>query len=188
MRPIPWINIGVLILALYWGVVSDTKDESNTTWHTTPQSIDLATMTGFAPETIQYRCDEIEWSSGTELVISEDGYHIVEVRAKAPGDEILRDFAFDLYLDQTPPTISITALPAEHETTVSAFATDATSGLSRIQYRLNGGKWIDASQVVLKAGFYLVEMKATDAAGNSRKTARLIVVGTTQASILRQEQ
>ena len=86
-------------------------------------------------------------------------------------------------IDSTPPSLSVSASPADGNggwylfpAVVTATASDATSGVADVQYRVDGGAWQDGSQVTLGTdGSHTVKFQARDQAGNIASTSPLAV-------------
>ncbi|MFQ6122104.1 MAG: Ig-like domain-containing protein [Dehalococcoidales bacterium] len=116
-----------------------------------------------------------------------DGSHSFEVRGvDAQGTPGPSGDLYSFTIDTTPPTVAITALTPDPTTdttpTFTGTATDNTTTIASVQYRIDGGTWTAASAVdgafdeasesytfttsTLSAGSYTVEVRATDAAGN----------------------
>jgi len=123
----------------------------------------------------EYRLDGGSWAFGSSLTLG-DGEHTVGTRA--------RDNAGNLTVDSQTKTINIkvdTAVPSLNtslsgksgqddwyvsDVTFSAHASDLTSGLAQIEYRLDGGAWLPGDSLTVSAeGFHTVDFRATDQAG-----------------------
>jgi hypothetical protein len=88
-----------------------------------------------------------------------------------------------IQIDSVPPSLSASVSPADGNNgwylspaVVTATASDATSGLADVQYRVDGGAWQDGSQVTIGTdGSHTVEFQAWDQAGNIASTSPLTV-------------
>jgi glucose/arabinose dehydrogenase len=106
------------------------------------------------------------------FTISEDGAHAVEYRSvdRAANEEALRSTT--VRIDRTPPATTATLSPAAPggPVTVQLASSDATSGIARTEYSVDGGAWTAYSALAPPAisapGAHTVAYRATDNAGN----------------------
>ncbi|TMA00927.1 MAG: PKD domain-containing protein, partial [Methanobacteriota archaeon] len=162
------------------GIVLDSRafligTAGSSGWYTSAVNVTLLLMNGTSPpDSIWYRLDNGTWTQyAASFVVVGDGVHTLDFNATdgAGLNEIVHHL-----------TISIdTALPASSaavvgtsgnngwyisNATVSLGATDATSGVRGITYRIDGLDWLDyAGPLSLGEGPHLVEYYATDVAG-----------------------
>jgi hypothetical protein len=149
---------------------------------TIPLSV-LDTLSGVDPGSLEYRWNSLDWTTGTSVTISQDGAHIVEARASDLAGNT-GETAFDVRVDTVAPMLEIIVTsdtPQQNgwyvsPATATAFATDATSGLSRIEYQVNAESWINGSSLILNDGVHNVTMRASDSAGNQTETSRQVRV------------
>lgn len=152
-------------------------------WYISPVTLTIAAtdaLSGVA--LVEYRLDGGAWTAGTSLVLGE-GEHVVEARATdRAGNRSVVTAAetIGLQVDSTPPTLS-TSLDGEmglnnwyvSDVTVSAIVSDATSGVSLTEYRVDGGGWTPGTRVVVAAdGAHTVQFRVTDQAGNQATEQR----------------
>jgi hypothetical protein len=73
-------------------------------------------------------------------------------------------------IDKTPPSLSLDANATyTGSATIHASATDALSGLDRVELRLDGGSWTTATQISTSVlGAHTLYARAFDVAGNER--------------------
>ena len=158
-------------------------------WYTTGP-VDLtctATDATSGLDRIEYRADGGAW--GGSASASGEGVHTLECRAfDVAGNS--GTASRTVRIDGTPPTIS----PAESgpagaggwytgAVTASATASDALSGLDRLEHRVDGGAWQAGGSVVVSGdGVHTVEWRATDVAGNTFTTTRTVRIDTVPPS------
>lgn len=153
----------------------------------------LDTLSGVLPDSMEYRVGSLDWTAGESVTVGEDGYHIVEARASDLAGNS-GSAAFDLRVDTTAPQIAISVAataPVQNgwhtgPATASANASDATSGLAKVEYQVQATaaragrfkivrpSWVDGSSLNLGDGDHTVTMRATDQAGNQRETSQQI--------------
>ena len=143
----------------------------------------LDTLSGVDPGSLEYRWNSLDWTVGTSVTVSQDGTHIVEARANDLAGNT-GETAFEIRVDSVAPTLEIIVTsdtPLQNgwyvsPATATAFATDATSGLSKIEYRIDAESWVDGSSLTLNDGVHNLRMRATDSAGNQTETSRQVRV------------
>lgn len=124
----------------------------------------------------------IEWASDGEnfeqytepISIESEGVHELSYRATDAAGNTSEVAAVEVRIDVTAPAPAIVVTPAANGdgwrpagTTATLAATDATSGVSAIEYRIDGGAWLQYSAPVeLPNGEYNLEYRAQDVAGN----------------------
>ncbi|MBI0582523.1 MAG: hypothetical protein JET69_05870, partial [Methanomassiliicoccales archaeon] len=100
------------------------------------------------------------------LNFTEDGKHTLFYRCTGMNGAVEKDRNASIWVDRTAPSVSTVV----NDRTFSLSATDNTSGLRSIHYRIDGGSWIiyTGEVTVEKIGHqYLVEYYALDNAGNA---------------------
>jgi len=153
-------------------------------WYVSNPTIPLSaldTLSGIDPGSLEYRWNSLDWTAGASVTVSQNGTHIVEARANDLAGNT-GGTAFDIRVDFTNPQIEITAaadLPQQNDwyvspVTATAFATDATSGLSRIEYRVDTTPWVNGNSLTLNDGIHNLSMRATDNAGNQAEASRQV--------------
>jgi len=166
----------------------------------TPTLSGLATDTTSPITSAEYRVDDGNWIAAEAIdeifdELSEDftftmaelddGEYLVEVRATDIAGNVSPLASYAFTVDATPPSLTLNPFPSytnDHTPTLSGMATDTTSPIASVEYRVDGGNWI-AAEVIdgifdepsedftftmaeLDDGEYLVEVRATDVAGN----------------------
>ena len=162
---------------------TSTLSASGTTgpedWYVTPATVTLsATDPDGRPVTISYRVDGAAWRTYTAPFTIGDGAHTLEYYAT--NDLGLREStktaAFDV--DTVAPTTthqlggSLVGGAYQGSVDVTLAASDATSGVASIQYRIDGGPWSTYTSLVSVTanGAHTFEYASTDRAGNEETT------------------
>ena len=122
------------------------------------------------------------------VVISTDGQHPSAVRALDKAGNTSPDVAFAVKVDGTTPLTTAAFAPGNDagwhpgSVPVSLAATDATSGVAKTEWSLDGGAWTPYADSVIVSGDGAHELKyrSTDKAGNVEdvKAATLKIDGT----------
>ena len=124
---------------------------------------------------------------------SNDGTHAVTYRVVDGAGNVSSSASVDVKIDVTPPVTTVHDVDDEwHEWGLAhpVTATDALSGVSRIEYRIDGGPWLapdpESGIQVFADGDHLVEYRAADAAGNVEaiRTCRLKIDQTGPSVVL----
>src|SRR5207245_5524668 len=140
---------------------------------------------------ISYRVDGVVWQTYSVPFVLGDGVHLVEYKATDNAGLTETTKSLTVKVDTVAPvtTASLSGTPGSNGWFVSAVtvylnATDATSGVSNITYRIDGGPWrAYAGPFVLAEGRHAVDFQATDLAGNvESRVTRTILVDTTRPS------
>ena len=142
-------------------------------WHTTRPSFTLAATDGADGSgiaSIEYRIAGGDWMPYTIAVpVTGEGERLVEYRSTDAAGNVEATRSQTVKVDTAPPVVT----SAESGTTtkkVTLTATDATSGVAGIQYRIgDDAEWstYDAPLSFDEPGTYLVRYRATDKAGNT---------------------
>lgn len=142
-------------------------------WHTSRPSITLAATDGAAGSgiaSIEYRIAGGDWTPYTIAVpVTGEGERLVEYRSTDAAGNVETARSQTVKVDTAPPVVT----SAESGTTtkkVTLTATDATSGVAGIEYRIgDDAEWstYDAPLSFDEPGIYLVRYRATDKAGNT---------------------
>jgi hypothetical protein len=136
----------------------------------------------------QVSIDSGAWQTSASLV---EGTHTIVGRAIDNAGDISTTPAQTVKVDATAPTISAsitsgTLVNGWYVTDVSltAVASDATSGLALIEHRLDGGTWSPGDNLtVSQEGPHTVDFRATDAAGLRSTTSLSFQADKTAPSI-----
>ncbi|WP_459805221.1 ThuA domain-containing protein [Herbidospora sp. RD11066] len=122
----------------------------------------------------EYQVDGGAWTTyTTSFAVAGDGNHTVSYRSvdKANNTETAKSLA--LKIDVTAPVTTADFLPVGQGTVpVTLAATDATSGVDKIEYSLDGGAWTAYTTTVNVTGVgdHTLQYRATDKAGNVETT------------------
>jgi plastocyanin len=142
-----------------------------------------ASDAGSGVDTVEYQVDDTSWTPYTQPVaVTAVGDHAVQFRAtdKAGNVSSVGSVAFTVVAsgpsDTTPPVVSSQVSGERNPdgsyigaATVTITATDAGSGVARIEYNVDGGAFAPytAPVVVNTVGAHMVHFRATDVAGNT---------------------
>jgi hypothetical protein len=190
-----------------------------------PTNDNTPTLSGTATDatspitSVEYRVDGGDWitaeaSNGTFDELSEDfiftmaelgdGEHLVQVRATDTAENASLSASYTFTVDTTLPSLTLNPFlnyTNDNTPTLSGTATDATSPITSVEYRVNDGDWIAAeaingtfdelsedftfTMVELADGQHLVQVRATDAAENvSPLASRVFTMDTTAPSLI----
>lgn len=119
---------------------------------------------------IRYRIGGDDFSVYTEpLVVAEEGTHEVQCYATDNAGNVEETRSLTVYVDSTPPNLTSNAVQSYlAPSTITAFATDDGSGVERVEYRIDGGDWIEGASIPTGAsGAHVVDIRAWDHAGNA---------------------
>jgi len=147
-------------------------------WFVHPVTVTLAATGGAGTVTTEYKIDDAAaWTVyTTPVLVSADGDHTVSYRSRtATATEDARSLA--VKIDTTAPAAQATVSAAD-PAVVTVTATDSTSGVESIRYRIGGGAWIDytaAVSVPRTSAAQTVQFSATDQAGNVSTTGSATV-------------
>ncbi|NEE03515.1 ThuA domain-containing protein [Phytoactinopolyspora halotolerans] len=126
-----------------------------------------ATDDGDGPVSVEYRVDGGDWAEYTEaLVVEEDGEHVLQARATDAAGNVSEVQEVSFRIDATAPEVDATVLELDTGTAVELTASDATSGLDSVEYRLGDGDWTEYDDPIRVDVSGTVEYRATDVAGN----------------------
>ncbi|GAA2523063.1 MGH1-like glycoside hydrolase domain-containing protein [Rarobacter incanus] len=165
----PVLTLPVTVRALPTAVVAPTDPDGEAGWYTTTPTV---TVTPAALTTAQIRFNGGTWQAAEGAVAVPDGEDVnVEVRAVDAGGSVgAVTTVATLDVDATAPTLSTDVTNDGVTATVVANATDASSGIAAIEYRLPGSNtWVAESagvRLALKTTKQKVEIRAIDVAGN----------------------
>ena len=146
----------------------------------------------------RYRLDDNAWSStsfGTDLTLSSisDGNHVLGIQAFDLAGNV-KNVSVSFTVDTTPPIATIIA-PSEDadlntsSVTVNVNATDVSSAVKGIQFRVDGQAWTTMGLATshqftsLAEGMHIVEVQLFDNADNVRLISRNFTVDTLAPSI-----
>jgi len=142
---------------------------------------------------IQYSLDGGAFQAGSSVTISADGAHTVSFKAVDNAGNAATSPTQTINIDKTGPAITVTLPTADGSdgwyktapVTVAALANDATSGLSSIQYSIDGGALQAGSFAIISTdGTHTVSFTAIDNAGNTTTSpTQTVKVDTTGPAI-----
>lgn len=115
----------------------------------------------------------VDETRSTVVTVSEDGSHAVTATATDRAGNTSEAVALEVSIDATAPHSTAEL----SERTVTITATDETSGLDRIEARLDQGEWFTVSEPVAApdADQYQVAYRAIDRAGNVESARTLTI-------------
>ena len=122
----------------------------------------------------EYRLAGGSWTTyTTALTISGEGTHSVEFRSVDLAAQTEATRTLTIKIDTVAP-VSASAVSGA---SVWLNATDATSGIGGVMYRIDGGSWTTYSGVLTmsEAGTYVIDFYSVDAAGNQETTKSVTV-------------
>jgi glutamine cyclotransferase len=142
---------------------------------------------------VQYSVDSGALQAGSSALISTDGTHTVSFKAIDNAGNMSTSSTQTVKIDTTGPAITVTLPPVDGSggwyktapVTVTASASDATSGLSSTQYSVDGGALQAGSSVIVATdGTHTVSFRAVDNAGNvSSSSTQTVKIDTTAPAI-----
>ncbi len=142
-------------------------------WYGTTPKVTLSVESGPPGTVAEHRFGDGPWTAYTAPLSVPDGDVTVQYRGR-DGTETEAAHTLALKVDTVKPTL--TPQWDEQARTTSATATDATSGLQSLEYRLGEGAWTPyTGPVAVGAKATTVGFRATDKAGNA--TTETVPVG-----------
>ncbi|MEV4639525.1 copper-binding protein [Actinoplanes sp. NPDC049548] len=142
-----------------------------------------ASDAGSRPDTVEYQVDDTGFLPYTRPVtVTAIGDHAVQFRATDRAGNVSETGSVAFRIvgpgddDTTPPVVTAQVSGSRDPSgdytgtaTVTLTATDAGSGVSRVEYSVDGGAWTSYSApvAVTAVGAHMVHYRATDAAGNT---------------------
>ena len=144
-------------------------------WYISPVTVNfVATDTLSSVAAIRYQVDGGAWATGASVTVSGDGERTIAYRAEDLAGNQSAPASVPLKIDRAAPAVShslVGTLGSDgwyiSTVTLSFVATDTVSGLSAIQYQVNGGAWTVGNFVTITSdGQRTVSYRARDKAGN----------------------
>jgi len=158
--------------------VTGTKDGAGNYLDTATVKL-TATDAGSGVDKVEYKVDEGAWTAYTAPVaVTAPGMHMVSYRASDKAGNVSPEGMAHFTIvtsDTTAPTVTSevtgtkdTAGNYVGKATVTLAATDAGSGVGKVEYNLDGGPWLtySAPLALTVVGAHTVKYRATDKAGN----------------------
>lgn len=137
---------------------------------------------------VQCRLDGGGWIEG-QCTVTSDGIHTVDFRALDRAGNVA-SLTRTVSVDQTPPMYSTSISGTAGNSpwyvspaTITVSASDATSGVGRVEYNQNGAGWQVGSSVVSNEGVNTIEIRVTDNAGNVSSGSLTVYVDTTSPTL-----
>lgn len=115
-------------------------------WYlTSPVTVALAAANGFGDDIlVEYSLDGSTWQTYTGgITFTEQGEHELFVRATDAFGNVTPSVE-SINIDSVAPAIQVAADPSKRGV-VSGTASDATSGVGKVQYRIANGDWVDVN-------------------------------------------
>ncbi len=172
------------------GAALDSSSVS-VTWTITEAQSDVAT--------VEIRIDDGDWEDADTSVSHvftgvSDGSHTISVKVTNTA-ELNGTDSVTVRVDTTDPVVSITEPLADDEFGESSVdiawtGSDGGSGIAGYSIRVDEGSWVNVAMATtytfddLEDGDHMVEVMATDAAGNTASASVSFLVDTTMPSIL----
>jgi len=138
-------------------------------WYTQGVTVSVASQGGGTSTVYrEYKVDGGSWLEyTTPVLVSTDGAHTVEYRASATGHDTVSG-SVSFAIDTTAPTATGTLVVNGADRTVEIAASDATSTVGAVEYRIGTGAWTAyTTPVVVDGTAQTVEYRVTDKAGNT---------------------
>ena len=139
---------------------------------------------GSGVASIEYRVDGGDWAEGAEVTVpaaadhGNDGVHTVDVRATDAAGNIEDPQSVQVVIDTTAPETVIDGADSDwhgSDVTLTFDATDPEpgAGLGHIEYRIDGGAWVEGTEATIPAaggdGVVAVDVRAVDLLGNAEE-------------------
>ncbi|RDY71662.1 S-layer homology domain-containing protein, partial [Halobacillus trueperi] len=139
-------------------------------WHNSEVEVTLSstdTLSGVAKT--EYRINEGEWKEyTTPVLIDEEGGHTVDYRSidYAGNEEEVK--SINVKLDSTAPDTAMSTEKRDNDVELTLSSSDALSGVSKTEYRINHGEWLEYNSTVIvsEEGTHTVDYRSIDHAGN----------------------
>ncbi len=165
--------------------VAVAPDAPASGWYRGPVTVTLSADDGAGTgvASTQYRIGDGAWTAYTApFTVAETAtveYRSIDVRGNVEPTRTR-----EVRIDSTAP-VSTATVSGSGPVTVRLAATDAGSGVSRIEFNVNGEGWIPYASatppVITAAGAHVVEYRAVDVAGNVEATRRAeFTIGTAE--------
>ncbi|WP_414940017.1 OmpL47-type beta-barrel domain-containing protein [Amycolatopsis sp. cmx-11-51] len=138
-----------------------------------------ATDAGTGVDKVEYKVDDGAWTAYTAPVaVSAPGMHMLHYKASDKAGNVSPEGMAHFTVvssDTTAPTVTSAVTGNKDangdyvgKATVTLTATDAGSGVGKVEYKLDGGPWLtySAPLALTVVGAHTVNYRATDKAGN----------------------
>ena len=158
-----------------------TTDDGTTDWYGTASKLSLTAVDNSYVAQTLYRigAGAVQSYNGPFTVPGDSDTVPVEYRSVDGAGNAETSHTVTLKVDSTPPVSSTNATSSYVDSaTISLFATDSLSGVSKSQYSLDGSGWTDGNSVYVTGyGNHTLLYRAVDVAGNveTSRTAALLI-------------
>jgi hypothetical protein len=157
----------------------DTTPDDDIPWQRDPVTITVSGTDATSG------LDELRWvlsgaqtgsgagPSGSAVTINQPGATVIETTAVDNAGNTSEPKTRTVYYDPDAPTVSADCDNGWYNQprTCTITAADQLSGVDRIEWQLDGGAWVEGSQVTIAtAGMHVLNFRAVDAAGNTSAT------------------
>ena len=115
---------------------------------------------------VEYNINNTGWKNGSNAVVSANG--TVEFRVTDNVGNVTKETVVVDKIDKDAPVITVTGNAADWingDVTLEAIASDSLSGVAKIEYQLENGKWVTENKVVVSSN-RIVAFRVTDNVGN----------------------
>jgi hypothetical protein len=144
-------------------------------------------LSGIASRQIQV--DGGAWQN-SPYNVSSDGSHSINFRTVDVAGNTTGGGPTNVKIDATPPNVTQTLAGTLGSggwyitnVTVNSSGTDATSGLSTFQMRLDSGSWQNTNSIIVGEGTHTVRSRGTDVAGNTQTVQNAVNVDLSDPTI-----
>lgn len=182
--------------------VEPEAPRTSATWDDRPATVTLTARDGAGSgvAATEYHLGDGNWRPyGGTISLDADGRYVLHARSRDVAGNPEAVQVVDIGIDQTAPTSTAQLTSAEPRgggihrapVTVTLGAVDAQSGVSALEYRLDGGQWrtYGGPFTVSALGAHLVEHRARDHAGNLENAKEAsFAIGTTSTAVVGPEQ
>lgn len=160
----------------------EAGDAAPSGWHLTSPEVTVTAADDGDLAYVEYRTDGGAWVAYTGAVSVPDGVVLIEARATDAAGNVSEVASVTLRVDTAAPQVSVT-FPSRR--TAAVQASDATSGVATVEYRVGDGRWRSyRGEIRLNHRADSVQVRVSDVAGNvSEATYRLPVASSTSAMV-----
>lgn len=162
--------------------MASLSDDPAPTWHNHDVTVSLSSGDSLSGVIgTSYRIDGGTWSTySSTITITNQGSHVLEYRSMDGAGNVEPIHSVTVNIDTTTPTSSVSSITGNTgqngwyrgAVVVTLHGQDAFSGVSMIEYRIDGSTWIvyDSGFQLSAEGSHVLEYRATDIAGNVEET------------------
>ncbi len=170
--------------------IASNGTHGNGTWFVSNAAVTItASDSGSGIASVEYNLDNAGWQAYSNPLTLSDGIHTVQATAVDAAGNSSTPASTTVNVDTTPPLTAITA-PLQNavlagSVNITGSATDATSGVASAQISFDNVHWQSLSQPAnwsyvwdtapLPNGGAAIYARSTDQAGNTSKTAQIVV-------------